>query len=423
MLCGEIVIDAVWRRLTESHDVYGILDVNRPTYRRSEAALFSVMAALLATGCSRGPHDTKDKGPPEVGFIVVRPVTVPMTAELSGRVNAFAASEVRPQVSGIIRSRLFTEGSIVRAGQTLYQIDPSLYRATLSQAEANLASARANVEAARTRAERYRPLAQMEAVSRQDYTDATAQARQAAATVEQAAAQLQTARINLNYTRVPAPITGRIGRSLFTQGALVTADQTSPLAIIQQLDPVYVDIQQSSSELLALRKGIAGGGLTAGSAAVRLQLEDGSQYENVGRIEFSEAIVDPETGTVTLRARFPNPKGLLLPGMFVRASFTQAINQQAFRVPQQGVTRDPRGNATVVVIAKDNKAVMRKVTAQRTEGSDWIITTGLQPGERLVTEGIANIRPNQPVRPVPAGSPQKLEPAGDGSGASKGRKS
>jgi membrane fusion protein, multidrug efflux system len=367
-----------------------------------------VLFMLLAAGC--GNRDAgKSNQPPEIGFVVVHPVAVPVTTELSGRVTAFASSEVRPQVSGIVRRRLFTEGAIVRAGQTLYQIDPSLYRATLSQAEANLASAQANVEAVRSRAERYRPLAEMEAVSRQDYTDAAAQARQAAATVQQSRAQLETARINLNYTRVPAPITGRIGRSLFTQGALVTADQASPLAVIQQLDPIYVDIQQSSSELVALRRAIASGGFAAGSADVRLKLEDGSDYELPGRIEFSEAIVDPDTGTVTLRGRFPNPKGVLLPGMFVRTMLTQAVNQQAFLVPQQGVMRDPRGNATVMVVA-DNKAVERKITTQGTSGSNWIVTAGLKSGDRVITEGTGKVIPNQPVRPVPAGSPQKLSP-------------
>lgn len=371
-----------------------------------------MLLMLFAASCGNRDAGKKDP-PPEVGFVVVHMVPVPVTTELSGRLTAFASSEVRPQVSGVIRRRLFTEGAIVRAGQTLYQIDPSLYRATLSQAEANLASAQANVEAARARAERYKPLAEMEAVSRQDYTDAAAQARQAAASVQQSRAQLETARINLNYTRVPAPITGRIGRSLFTQGALVTADQASPLAVIQQLDPIYVDIQQSSSELVALRRAIRNGGFAVGSADVRLKLEDGSDYELPGRIEFSEAIVDPATGTVTLRARFPNPQGVLLPGMFVRTMLTQAINQQAFLVPQQGVMRDPRGNATVMVVA-GNKAMERDITVQGTSGSNWIVTAGLKEGDRVITEGTAKLTPNQQVHPVPAGSPQNLSPTRKG---------
>jgi membrane fusion protein (multidrug efflux system) len=375
------------------------------------------MLALLAAGCGNSANDKK-KPPPEVGYIVAQAVTVPVTTELSGRVTAFANSEVRPQVSGIIRRRLFTEGMVVHAGQTLYQIDPSLYSASVSQAEANLASAQASVEAARTRAERYRPLADMEAVSRQDYTDAAAQARQAAAAVQQSRAQLQTARINLNYTRVPAPITGRIGRSLFTQGALVTADQANPLAVIQQLDPIYVDVQQSSGELLALRRALAGGGFAAGSAAVRLKLEDGSDYETPGRIEFSETIVDPDTGTVTLRARFPNPQGLLLPGMFARAVLTQSVNQRAFLIPQQGVLRDPRGNATVMIV-NANKAVERKVTAQGTMSSNWIVSAGLNPGDRVIIEGLGNLKPGQQVRPVPAGSPQRLSPTKAGKSSAK----
>lgn len=376
--------------------------------------------ALLCPGCEGTDGKNKDKRPPEVGYVAVRPTSIPLTTELSGRVSAYASSEVRPQVSGIVRRRLFTEGSLVHAGQTLYQIDPSLYRASLGQAQANLASAQANVEAARTRAERYRPLAAMEAVSRQDYTDAAAQARQAAASVQQTAAQLETARINLNYTRVPAPITGRIGRSLFTQGALVTAAQANPLAVIQQLDPIYVDIQQSSSDMLALRRNLGRSDMTPGTATVRLKLEDGSDYGPSGTIQFAETIVDPDTGTVTLRARFPNPGGLLLPGMFVRAVFAQVVNTQAFLVPQQGVTRDPKGNATVLVVDADNRVALRPIVAERTQGSNWVVTTGLRPGEHVITEGTAKIHPGQTVRPVPAGSPQHLSPGkGGGEGISR----
>ncbi|WP_420822562.1 efflux RND transporter periplasmic adaptor subunit [Sphingomonas gei] len=377
--------------------------------------------ALLLTGCGGGGAQKKggheQTGPVQVGFVVVQPTSVPVVTELSGRVTAFQMSEVRPQVAGIVRRRFFTEGSIVRAGQTLYQIDPSLYQAQASEAEANLQSARATAEAARIRADRYRPLAKMEAVSQQDYTDAAAQARQAAAAVAQNNAQLRTAQINLRFTKVPAPITGRIGRSLFTEGALVTTNQTDPLAVIQRLDPIYVDIQQSSADMLALRKSLAQGGLAPASAVVRLKLEDGSDYGQTGTVEFAEVMVNANTGTVTLRARFPNPEGILLPGMFARAAFSQAINKQAFLVPQAGLSRDPRGNATVYVVGPGNRAVARTVVAERTIGANWVVTQGLAPGDKVIVQGTANLRPDAEIRPVPVTTPQKIEAPQEGQGA------
>lgn len=374
-----------------------------------------VAAALLLTSCGSGGGDAQKKGgrgqtgPVQVGYVVVQPSSVPLVTELAGRVTAFQTSEVRPQVAGIVQRRMFTEGTIVRAGQTLYQIDPSLYQAQASEAQANLQSARASAEAARVRAERYRPLAKMEAVSQQDYTDAAAQARQAAAAVAQNSAQLRTAQINLRFTRVPAPITGRIGRSLVTEGALVTSNQADPLAVIQRLDPIFVDIQQSSADMLALRKALAKGGLVPASAVVRLKLEDGSEYGQTGTVEFSEVMVNENTGTVTLRARFPNPEGILLPGMFARASFAQAIDRQAFLVPQAGLSRDPRGNATVWVVGPGNRAVARAVVATRTEGASWVVTQGLAPGDKVIVQGTANLRPDAEIRPVPYTEPQRIE--------------
>jgi membrane fusion protein (multidrug efflux system) len=347
---------------------------------------------------------------PEVGYVVVQPTTVALTTELAGRTTPYAVSEVRPQVSGIIQKRLFAEGGYVRAGQTLYQIDPSLYQASAAQAQANVAAAEANAQAARTLADRYRPLAQMQAVSQQDYTNAAAQARQTAAAVRQQRAALETARINLRFTRVPAPISGRIGRSLFTVGALVTANQADPLTTIQQLDPIYVDIQQSTSQLLQLRRSLAQGNVMPARAAVRLKLEDGSDYDLAGTIQFSEVVVDPNTGTVTLRASFPNPNGVLLPGMFVRAVFAQAIDTRAFLVPQQAVSRDPQGNATVLVVGPGNKAVQKTVRADRTQGAFWVVTGGLNPGDKVITQGLGKARPGQPVKPVPATAPQKIDP-------------
>lgn len=374
----------------------------------------AMMLALASCGTGNDAQKAGAEQTPEVGFVVVQPAAVPRVTELAGRTSAYRTSEVRPQVSGVIRRQSFVEGSIVRAGQTLYQIDPSTYRAAAAQAQANLQSAQATAEAARTRANRYRPLAQMEAVSQQDYTDALAQARQAAAAVAQNQAALQAARINLNYTNVPAPISGRIGRSLFTTGALVTADQTEPLTVINQLDPIYVDMQQSSADLLALRRALAGNGIVPASAVVRLKLEDGSDYGFTGIVQFAEVMVDENTGTVTLRARFPNPEGLLLPGMFVRAAFAQAIDTRAFLVPQTAVSRDPRGNATVMVVGADNKIVQRAVQADRAVGANWVVTVGLNPGDRLVTEGTGRVRAGQTVHPVPAGTPQRI---GGGSAA------
>ncbi|KRC80477.1 hemolysin D [Sphingomonas sp. Root241] len=388
---------------------------------RSSVALLAT--ALLLISCSSGNNAAQKKGqsgPAQVGFVVVQPSNVPLVTELSGRVTAFQTSEVRPQVAGIVQRRFFTEGSIVRAGQTLYQIDPSLYQAQASEAEANLQSARATAEAARIRAERYRPLAKMEAVSQQDYTDAAAQARQAAAAVAQNSAQLRTAQINLRFTRVPAPITGRIGRSLFTEGALVTTNQADPLAVIQRLDPINVDIQQSSADMLSLRKALARGGLTPTTAVVRLRLEDGTEYGQTGTVEFSEVMVNENTGTVTLRARFPNPQGILLPGMFVRASFAQAIDTQAFLVPQAGLSRDPRGNATVYIVGPGNRAVARTVVAARTEGANWVVTQGLAPGDKVIVQGTANLRPDAEIRPVPYTAPQRIEAPKGGQNAQGG---
>ncbi len=386
---------------------------------RARAAAMVVVPCLLASGCGGGDAaskgDGKGKGgPAEVGYIIAQPSSVPVIADLSGRTSAYQTSDVRPQVSGIIRQRFFTEGAYVRQGQTLYQIDPSLYRAAGDEARANLQSAQASAEAARVKAERFKPLAEIQAVSQQDYTDAQALARQAAANVAQSRAQLATAQINLRFTNVPAPISGRIGRSLFTQGALVTTNQAEPLAVIQKLDPIYVDIKQSSGDLLALRRSLAKSGTMPTTASVRLKLEDGSDYGLTGTVEFTEVTVDEATGTVTLRARFANPENLLLPGMFVRAVFAQSMSTNVFLVPQQGVARDPRGNATVLIVGPGNKAVLRPVTVDRTMGADWVVSSGLKPGDKVITEGTVAAKPGKPVKPVPAGSPQRIAaPKGD----------
>lgn len=363
---------------------------------------------LLSLGACANKDDAAKKPVPQVGFVVVKPQAVALPTSLGGRTVAFQTSEVRPQVNGLIRARLFTEGSYVRQGQPLFQIDPSLYRASVNQASANLASAQASAEAARAKAERYRPLAAMEAVSKQDYTDALAASRQASAAVSQNRASLDTARINLGFTTVPAPISGRIGRSLFTVGALVNANQTDALAVIQSVDPIYVDMQQSSSDLLALKRAIAGGGAVPGSTSVHLKLEDGSDYGFVGTVQFSEMTVNEATGTVTLRARFPNPQGLLLPGMFVQATFDQAVNPSAYLVPEGAIQRGLSGDAFVFVVTPGNTVQRRKVETQRSIGPNWVVTAGLNPGEKVVTQGTSGLKDKMSVKAVPESTPQRV---------------
>ena len=348
------------------------------------------------------------RGPATVGFVVVQQGSAPLTTELPGRVSAYQISDVRPQVNGVILRRLFKEGSFVRQGQTLYQIDPSIYNAQAAQAAANVQAARAQAEAARTLAARYRPLVAEQAISKQDYTNAVAQARQTEASVAQNTAALHTAQINQRFTRVPAPISGRIGLSNFTEGALVTSGQTQALTTITRLDPIYVDIQESAAVLLALRRALSQSGVVSTRAQVRLKLPDGSDYGYTGTVEFSQAVVDQSTGTVTLRAVFPNPQSLILPGMFVTAQFAQAVDTSAFLVPQQAVSRDPQGNATLFVVGPGNRAVQRTVVADRTEGPYWVVTQGLAPGEKVITQGLGNLRDGAQIRPVPASAPQRV---------------
>lgn len=379
----------------------------------------ALAAVLLLAACGSSAQQGargKGGGPPQVGFVVVNPGAVPVQTVLSGRVNAFRSAEVRPQVNGVILRRLFAEGAVVRQGQPLYQIDPSLYQASVAQASANLASASATAEAAQVKAGRYKPLAAAQAVSQQDYTDAAATARQAQASVAQTRAALNTARINLRFTTVPAPISGRIGRSLFTEGALVTSSQADPLAVISTLDTVYVDIQQSSADMLTLRRTLAGGGPLPSGAVVKLTLEDGSTYGPTGTIQFSEVTVNEATGTVTLRAKFPNPQGTLMPGMFVQALFDQAIDPNAYLVPQQALQRDIGGEAYVFVVGQGNKAERRTVTTERTYGENWVVTAGLKPGDKVITQGTGTLKQGLPIKPVPATAPQRVAPPRQGAG-------
>ncbi len=364
----------------------------------------AVVSVLILASCS-------DDAPPpqtvEVGIVSLQPETVMLTTELTGRTVAALVSDVRPQVSGIIKSRDFQEGAAVKAGDVLYQIDPATYQAAVDQAEADLASAGATVEAARLKNERYQDLLKIEGVSQQEADDAQSSARQAIATVALKKAALATARINLGYTKVRAPISGRIGKSTVTPGALVTANQETALSTIRALDPIYVDMPQSSADLLRLRKDVPVGDNKTVTLKVRLKLEDGSTYESLGTLQFQEVAVDEATGTVTLRAQFPNPNGILLPGMFVRAVVDQAENDSAILAPQQGITRDAKGDAVAMVVGADNKVEQRTVVADRTLGDRWIVTSGLAAGDQLIVEGLGKIRPGVVVKPVAAAPSKK----------------
>jgi len=342
-------------------------------------------------------------GMPEVAVITVQTQRVELTTELAGRVAASQTAEVRPQVGGIIQNRLFTEGSDVKAGDVLYQIDPASYQAAYDGAAAALAKAQANVAPVRLKAERYKELLASEAVSKQDYDDISAAQKLAEAEIELAKAALETARINLAYTKVIAPISGRIGRSAVTNGALVTASQPLPLATIQLLDPMYVDVTQSSSEMLRLRKALDSGQLTrnGGQAKVQLLLDDNSQYPEPGTLKFSEAFVDPSSGSVTLRTLFPNPKLVLLPGLFVRSVLEEGGKDDAILVPQRGVTRNPAGNAMVMTVNGEEKVEPRIISVSRSVGDSWLVTDGLKVGERVILEGLQKARPGTPVKAIP----------------------
>jgi len=375
---------------------------SRPLPSRSLFGLSLIACALGLAGC--GEKKPPARGPVEVGVQVLASGPVTVSTELPGRTASTMMSEVRPQVAGVIQKRLFEEGSYVRAGQPLYQIDPSLYQAAHNEARAALSSAQATFAAAQARAARYRALADGEAVSRQDRDDALATARQAEAAVGQARAHLDTAGINLRFTKVYAPISGRIGRSLVTPGALVTANQTDALTTIQQLDPIYVDITQSSAKLLQLRRALASGQVLPASATIRLKLDDGTDYPQSGTIEFTEPIVDPNSGTVTLRARFPNPDGLLMPGMFVRVVAPQSVVPNAILAPQRGVSRDAKGAATALVVTRDNKVERRTIAVDHAIGDKWLVTEGLKAGDRIIVEGVNRVAVGDTVKPVPVGA-------------------
>ncbi len=381
--------------------------------QRHDAGVFRLAAAavclILLTGCGSSPADNNAQaGPPKAGVITVsvRPVTI--TAELSGRTAPFLIAEVRPQVAGIILDRMFQEGADVKAGEPLYQIDPALYRARVNSAKATLQKAKANVDSANARVVRYKEMLKTRSVSIQDYDDAVAAARQTAAEVAIAEAELEHASIELERTFVRSPITGRIGKSNVTQGALVTASQADPLATVQQLNPMYVDVTQSSVDYMRLKREVESGLFHSvnGDALVVLVLEDGSIYGEKGAVQFSDITVNRDTGSITLRVKFANPKQELLPNVYVRARLQTASQPEGITLPQQSVSRDAKGQAYALVVGEGGAVERRAVTAPRTLGNAWLITGGLKAGEKVVVDGFQNIvfseqGPAPVITPVP----------------------
>ena len=368
-------------------------------------AVLCMLLSLMLLACEEGGKGTPgSSGPREVVIIKLEPRREVYTTALAGRIASFQVAEVRPQVGGILQQRLFTEGADVKAGQALYQIDPATYEAALDSAQAALMKAEANVTPARLKAERFRELSRImlaiKAVSKQEYDDAQAAFKQAEADVAVNRAAVKTARINLEYTKVRSPISGRIGKSAFTPGALVTANQAQALTSVRQLDPVYVDITQSSQDLLRLRAQFTNGELrsAAEEAPVRLKLENGAMYPHEGRLQFTDVSVDESTGMVSLRALFPNPEHILLPGMYVRAVIAEGVDENALLVPQRALRRDPKGQASVLLVDGGGKVDVRLVDVGRTVGDSWQVLSGLKPGDRVIVEGGQNVRPGMSVK-------------------------
>ena len=378
--------------------------------------LFFVLSALAGSvalvGCDQqdqaAAQQTQGAHAVPVGVVTLKSQDVTLTKELPGRIAASQIAEIRPQVSGIVQARLFVEGSEVKAGQALYQIDPASYDATLASAKAAVARAQASIASNKAKTARYTELLKIKAVSQQDFDEADAAYKQAQADLLTAQAQLKTSQINLDYSKVSAPINGQISKSAVTVGALVSANQSSALATVTQLDPVYVDMTQSSTELLQLKRALASGAINADNAQAEVQLilEDGSIYAHKGSLQFSEVNVDPNTGSVTLRAQFENPDKLLLPGMYVRAVVVEGVKSHAILAPQTGISRNSKGQATAMVVNQDGKVEARIVQANRTIGANWLIEAGLSAGDQLIVEGLQKIRPGAPVQASPAGAAQ-----------------
>ncbi|PPC75972.1 efflux transporter periplasmic adaptor subunit [Pokkaliibacter plantistimulans] len=378
-------------------------------YLSTMAGLILVPLALVGCQKEEVAQQQHQQRTPEVGYITLTTSEVPLKTELQGRTVASTTAEVRPQVSGIVEKRLFEEGSEVKKGQLLYQIDDSSYKAAYNEARADLLNSEATVRSAKLKDQRYAALAKSEGVSRQDADDAHAAYLEAVASVEKYKAAVESAKIDLDHTQVKAPIAGRIGISSVTEGALVTADQDTALATIRSLNPIYVDLTQSSKEVLKLRQTLKRSGVSSGNTEVSLQLEDGSTYADKGTLTVREVAVDESTGSVTLRAQFPNDDDLLMPGMFVRAVLDEAVDTQAMLVPQRGVARDARGNATALVIKDDGTVEQRQVTTDRSIGDKWLITQGLSAGDKLIVEGTGKVAAGQKVKSV------EVELAADGS--------
>jgi membrane fusion protein (multidrug efflux system) len=368
------------------------------------AVLLVLSGGFWLGGCDRRQPSPPPPAVPEVAAVTVQPQQVVLTTELPGRTSAYLVAEIRPQVNGLIQKRLFEEGSEVKAGQVLYQIEPAFFQAALDNARAALSRAEANLPAIRLRVERYRDLLADRAVSQQDYDDIAAAVKQAEADVEYWKAAVESARINLGYTRVTAPISGRIGRSSVTDGALATSHQPSALATVQQLDPIYVDVPQSTTELLRLKRRPEDGRLNQNGTSqkkVKLILEDGTAYPLEGTLQFRDITVDPTTGSVILRAVFPNPQGVLLPGMFVRAVVKEGIHEQAILVPQQAVSRDPKGNPVTLIVDAEGKVQQQMLALDRAIGDKWLVSSGLASGDRVIVEGMQKVQPGASVKVVP----------------------
>ena len=385
------------------------------SFLRMCVLLTFLAAGLICSGCKQKQPAPPPRSLPQVTTMTVKTQKVVLTTELPGRTAAFRIAEIRPQVSGLILKRLFTEGSDVKAGQVLYQIDPAPFQATLNNSLAALGRAEAALPSIRARAERYRNLLADKAVSQQEYDDAAAALVQVEADIRYYQAAVETARINLGYTKVKAPISGRIGRSRVTEGAIVTAYQPVALATIQQLDPIYVDVPRSTTELLYLQRRLQDGRLRdrgGNRNRVKLILDDNSLYAFEGKLQFRDVTVDPTTGSVILRIVFANPQNLLLPGMFVRAVINEGVNEQAILVPQQVVFRDRKGNPLALIVTAENRVQLRKLTIDRALGNQWLVTSGLAPGDRVIVEGRQRVRPGAEVRVV---LPQKSDPEPDAS--------
>ncbi|EDS7151523.1 multidrug efflux RND transporter periplasmic adaptor subunit AcrA [Salmonella enterica subsp. enterica serovar Typhimurium] len=364
------------------------------------AVVLMLSGSLALTGCDNKQDQQGGQQMPEVGVVTLKTEPLQITTELPGRTVAYRIAEVRPQVSGIILKRNFVEGSDIEAGVSLYQIDPATYQATYDSAKGDLAKAQAAANIAELTVKRYQKLLGTQYISKQEYDQALADAQQATAAVVAAKAAVETARINLAYTKVTSPISGRIGKSSVTEGALVQNGQASALATVQQLDPIYVDVTQSSNDFLRLKQELANGSLKQenGKAKVDLVTSDGIKFPQSGTLEFSDVTVDQTTGSITLRAIFPNPDHTLLPGMFVRARLQEGTKPTALLVPQQGVTRTPRGDATVLVVGADNKVETRQIVASQAIGDKWLVTDGLKAGDRVVVSGLQKVRPGAQVK-------------------------